>query len=181
MASIHAGWFSSDMIEGKSYSKRLTALGHLYKKLMDVDLPESLRPIIIFAPPVQHAGHVKQGTPPTGFVFMYLAPTLEFDSQRDVDHIVAHEFAHVLLGHYANLQKSVVAGLPHEKQPHEVAADALAAEWGFPRRERGMTGFAKLLNNPASKADEEKRRACNPKRPRNSRASDRNAVADEGQ
>jgi hypothetical protein len=152
-ASVHAGWFKGDVIEGTLLSKRIKALGNLYGKLAklndSIDF-DSLPPTVIFAPPVDCGGYVKQAIFPTGTVFMYLAPTLEFDSQRDVDFTVAHEFAHVVLGHYANLG-DVPSELPHEKQPHEIAADALAAKWGFPKRKSGMSGFGKMLNHHAKR------------------------------
>ena len=148
VASINAGWFDADFVRDKAVSKRLKALSNLHTKLWRLDKQidfGSLPTVVIFAPTVREGGHVRPGILPTGALFMYLAPTLEFDSQPDVDHTVAHEFAHVVLGHCANSKHTVVDGLPHEQQPRELEADALASEWGFPRRKRGMSGFAKIF------------------------------------
>ena len=83
-------------------------------------------------------------------VVVYLSPSLEFDSQRDVDHTVAHELAHIFLGHHLldNAQMKEHAE-KHQDRPAEKAADELAATWGFPRRKRGKSGFVKMVEGYA--------------------------------
>jgi len=100
--------------------------------------------VTFFAPSINDAGRVMQ-TPPVGVV-VYLAPTLEFNSQRDVDHTVAHELSHVSLSHHLldNAQMKEHADM-HEDRPAERAADELAAKWGFPRRKRGRSGFVRIV------------------------------------
>lgn len=75
--------------------------------------------------------------PCNGEVLVYLSPELEQMPQRCVNYVVAHEFAHVALGHYG-------PGFPyadtlwvahHDEKPEEQAADALVVEWGYPARD----------------------------------------------
>ena len=65
---------------------------------------------------------------------IYLAPSLERQSQTQVDFTVAHEFAHALLRHHlpANdrLSKKELRG-SYLNWKSEAAADKLALKWGF--------------------------------------------------
>ena len=66
--------------------------------------------------------------------FIYLAPSLERESQAQVDFTVAHEFAHALLRHHlpgndSLSKKELKAGYLNWNS--EKAADKLAKQWGF--------------------------------------------------
>jgi hypothetical protein len=158
LASIKDGWFDADVLEDTVCSKRLEAFKQLLKGWQKFESASgytedavdfnTLPKMVILAPQIQHAGFVAQRQFPSDAILVYLAPTLEFCSQRDVTHTVAHEFAHVVLGHY-RVNVKYDADLPYEKQPQEIAANALAAKWGFPVRKRGKTGFAKMVEAAA--------------------------------
>lgn len=67
-------------------------------------------------------------------LLLYLSPRLEAKPQNEVDFTVAHEFAHVSLGH----QQPGATRVPpdtvvqsHEDVPSEQDADRLAESWGF--------------------------------------------------
>src|ERR1700687_4067174 len=83
--------------------------------------------------------------PDNDHVFVYLSPFLEKKSQREVNYTVAHEFAHVALGHYKPGAMGHPAGAVierHEDAPTEQDADRLTESWGFPcpkpaKRKRG--------------------------------------------
>jgi hypothetical protein len=63
---------------------------------------------------------------------MYLSPMLELESQAKVNFTVAHEFAHIALGHHLpDNQQMTEQAESHEDRPAERAADALAMSWGF--------------------------------------------------
>jgi hypothetical protein len=66
--------------------------------------------------------------------FIYLAPSLERESQAQVDFTVAHEFAHALLRHHLpgndSLSKEELKAA-YLNWNSEKAADKLALEWGF--------------------------------------------------
>jgi len=154
IGSVKDGWFANDELDGTMRSKRLRAFSQLLKGWCKFESASgyeedavdfnSLPKMVIFAPQIQHAGFVTKRQFPSDSILVYLSPTLEFNSQRDVTHTVAHEIAHVVLGHYGvNLKYD--ANLPYEKQPQEIAANALAAKWGFPTRKRGKTGFVRMI------------------------------------
>lgn len=158
LASINDGWFAADVLEDAAYSKRLEAFHQLLKGWQKFESASgytedavdfnTLPKMVIFAPQLGHAGFVAARQFPADIILVYLAPTLELCSQRDVTHTVAHEVAHVVLGHYGvNVKHD--ADLPYEKQPQEIAANDLAAKWGFPARKRGKTGFAKMVEGAA--------------------------------
>jgi len=71
--------------------------------------------------------------PCTGEVLVYLPPDLEDLPQRCVNYIVAHEFAHVALGHHGpEFEYSWAPSAQyHDEKPEEQAADALVVEWGY--------------------------------------------------
>ncbi|MFZ1974745.1 MAG: ImmA/IrrE family metallo-endopeptidase [Candidatus Acidiferrales bacterium] len=153
-ASINEGWMEGDVFGDKVHFKRLDAFSHLlaawHKIERASDYTESpvdfsvLPRIVVFAPRLQDFGYVAMRQVPPGAAVVYLAPTLELNSQRDVNHTVAHEIAHVVLGHWGDALKSGV-GVTYENRPVEIAANALAAKWGFPLRKRGKTGVVKML------------------------------------
>ena len=114
-----------------------------------VALPKTL----IWTPALPHAGQVFRPNMAAGFdAIMYLSPSLEFESQAFINHTVAHEFAHVHLGHHVGEGSIQLAkaGIKHGDQQHEREADALAAEWRFKRvkdtwMSRTMIAFAKSI------------------------------------
>lgn len=152
MESLRSGWLDRDEFAGDGQSKRFKAILRVWEKVskrfLDENPFDTMPTVTLFAPFVNWAGMVMQ-TPPKGIV-VYLAPTLEFNSQHNVNHNVAHELAHVSLGHYLldNMQMKEHAER-HEDRPAERAADELAAKWGFPRRRRGKSGFAKMVEGYA--------------------------------
>jgi len=60
-------------------------------------------------------------TPAEGYRCVYLSPFLELYPQSEVDFTVAHEFAHISLGHKGR----------KTNKSQETAADKLAVSWGF--------------------------------------------------
>ena len=153
--SRETGWWETAVT-----SKRWKAVTHVYKKLSvfndyeGVNIPE----VTLFAPELDTMGSAASRHLPSDTAFIYLAPTLEFESQKDVDHTVAHELAHVILGDHIG---GYIQGVPYNEQPKEIAAKQLAAEWGFPTRKRGTSGFSILVNkfNKHRDAKFEKRNA----------------------
>lgn len=136
--SFVAGWLAKSVWKNKN-SRRYVALLKFRNrwrsgKIRVCNMPERL---VIFAPSESEAGHVAVRT--LDSIFVYLAPQLEFDSQRDADFAVFHEFSHIELGHL----------LPTDSREHiENQADLKAAEWGFPRRKRGRRIFSRLVERP---------------------------------
>jgi hypothetical protein len=66
--------------------------------------------------------------------FIYLAPSLERESQAQVDFTVAHEFAHALLRHHLPGNDRLTTEelkVGYLNWNSERAADKLALEWGF--------------------------------------------------
>lgn len=62
--------------------------------------------------------------------------TLEQEQQDEADFTVAHEIAHIVLGHYrpgATSLETEKAGAIQRRQdvPNEIEADKLAESWGF--------------------------------------------------
>lgn len=121
LGGLDIGWIAPG-VYGK---KRSGALFHVYRKLpADLDLP----PMTIFAPSLNSAGEFLLGKR-VETSFVYLSPNLEFYEQRAVDFLVAHEISHAVLGH---------GDAAETHAENEIAADALAAEWGFTQSERGI-------------------------------------------
>jgi hypothetical protein len=133
-ASILNRWLAVD-------GKRFKAVCQITDTL-DCETTEALPIVSIYAPEFNVAGCVRH-EPPAG-VFMYLSPVLELESQAVVNFAVAHEFAHIALGHYlpGNPQMAERAD-KYEDRPAELAADALAASWGFRRTKRSQ--FEKIM------------------------------------
>jgi hypothetical protein len=106
------------------------------------DLPR----IVVFAPNPDDYGSCIPLMPSNSSgedAFIYLAPSLERQSQSDVDFTVAHEFAHAALRHHEP-ESLMTFSIDEAKKGYlnwnsEVAADQLVAEWGYQipkRRER---------------------------------------------
>lgn len=151
-ASIGSGWLDRNEFSDAGQSKRFKAILRVWERVSnrfpDENPFDTMPTVTFFAPSANWAGMVMR-TQPIGVV-VYLSPTLEFNSQRDVDHTVAHELAHVSLGHHQpnNVQMNEHAE-KHEDRPAEKAADELAAKWGFPRRKRGKSRFVKMVERYA--------------------------------
>ncbi len=127
---IEAGWISRE-----NTKRRLNALRTAHEK-MDPQSQAKLPPtMVIFAPGIHHGGQNMRREMATDLVFVYLSPILEFDWQVDVDFVVAHELAHVVLGHGNKRQLTPEeVGLPHELTTAEIAASDLVAKWRIPKR-----------------------------------------------
>jgi hypothetical protein len=129
---IETGWFDYDR------HKTIEAMRMLAKVIPD-DVLDNLPPLWVFAPTVAKLGEVHPFGPGRDPVFVYLSPLLEKKSQREVNYVVAHEFAHVALGHYKPGATVLPAGAVierHEDAPTEQDTDRLAESWGFPRPKR---------------------------------------------
>lgn len=103
------------------------------------DLPR----IVVFAPNPDDYGSCIPLMPSDSTsddAFIYLAPSLEGQSQSEVDFTVAHEFAHAALRHHEpeNLMSFSIdeAKKGYLNWDSEVAADQLVAEWGYEIPER---------------------------------------------
>jgi hypothetical protein len=123
---IETGWFDYDRY------KTIEAMQKLSKRLPD-DVRDSLPPLVVFAPSAAKLGEVK----PFGLgdrLLLYLSPRLEAKPQSEVDFTVAHEFAHVSLGHHRPDGTTVPSDAivhSHEDVPSEQETDRLAESWGF--------------------------------------------------
>ncbi|MFY9532269.1 MAG: hypothetical protein WBC04_21810 [Candidatus Acidiferrales bacterium] len=127
----NASWerFRSRYIRPEWFCKRrhktLKALQRVWKAIPQQHLDRLPERLIIFAPDPKEIGGIH---PCPDFKedgnFMYLTSDLESMFQVQVNIVVAHEFAHVVLGH-------VRLGRPHATLPCEWAADRLALQWGF--------------------------------------------------
>ncbi len=130
--SFEGGWLHRDS------DKRILAVEQVYAQ--GGEALDRMPQVTIFAPPINHAGHALRI--PTNCM-VYLSPTLEFEQQWKVNFTVAHEFAHVVLGHHraGNRQMKIKADR-HADRPAEKAADDLAESWGFrkpgPRAKDGL-------------------------------------------
>ena len=117
--SFAEGWLASTVYRNRN-SRRYSALLKFRNRWKAGKIAVSLPEMTLFCPSEAEAGHVAVRT--LDSIFVYLAPQLEFDSQRDADFAVFHEFAHIALGHL----------LPMDSREHiENEADLKAAEWGF--------------------------------------------------
>lgn len=142
--SFQSGWLSRDVFNRKS-SCRFCALREFHRRWLagKIKVDNVPNEIVIFAPSESLSGFVRR--PPqlsAGTVFLYLAPQVEYDSQKDANYYIAHELAHIELGHPDITPDSAEVLRP----ACEVAADRLAAEWGFPKRRRGRPLFERLVH-----------------------------------
>jgi hypothetical protein len=121
------------------------ALIKLAERIPD-DIANDLPRIVVFAPNPDDYGSCIPLMPSNSSgedAFIYLAPSLERQSQSDVDFTVAHEFAHAALRHHEP-ENLMTFSIDEAKKGYlewnsEVAADQLVAEWGYEipkRRER---------------------------------------------
>src|SRR6266566_3134480 len=93
---IETGWFGDDR------PKTLAAMKQLWSAMPQSDIDRLPELLLVFAPtpyidgegmPFADSGIEREG------IFIYLSPGLEKKSQNRVNSIVAHEFAHAVLGH----------------------------------------------------------------------------------
>jgi hypothetical protein len=132
-------WFKAVIVNSRENGiliegKRVEAVFRFWAKTLkqemcdkkDFDLPL----VTFLAPPLAYLGWALQEMPTENVI--YLSPNLEFESLNKVTHTVAHEVAHVALGHNVDGAIGECDGIEYNKRPHEVAANRLAADWGFP-------------------------------------------------
>jgi|SRR5271163_1208635 len=146
MANAFTSWFNLNImpsIKGGYLhkGKRYDAVFAFWKKMGEFEEELAALPAVtIWAPPLGTLGftssHQIQGT------VIYLSPLLEMEKMPFVVHTVAHEFAHVALGHHVEgaLTNEDFA-LNHAQRPHEIAANALALKWGFPPKDKDKLAF----------------------------------------
>ncbi len=98
--------------------------------------------VLVFAPSVKTLGEARifVGAPDGHNRWIYLSPSLESKSQAYVDSVVAHEFAHIVLGH-CDRGSTAGAVIPpeckvHNDLPTERDADELISRWGFRKTAR---------------------------------------------
>jgi hypothetical protein len=125
-------WFDHD-----ERPKTMTAMREVFEKIPS-EVWDEMPNLILVAPAPGIRGQVfpelDGGGPP--IVFVYLSPELENKrvKQADVDFTVAHELAHVYLGHHQINNRDVRAIKTTDTylncQP-EQKADALVKSWGF--------------------------------------------------
>lgn len=127
--SMKDGWLTP--------GKRLEAVMQVWSKMLrsEEEWELSLPTVTFFAPDLVTVGWAMHRFP-TGNV-IYLSPTLEMESLPEVMHTVAHELAHVALGHTKHEILAGQCAAKWEDRAHEKDADALAAKWGFPHRKKG--------------------------------------------
>jgi hypothetical protein len=127
--SMKDGWLTP--------GKRLEAVMQVWSKMVrsGEEWELSLPTATFFAPDLVTVGWAMHRFPNGNVI--YLSPTLEMESLPEVMHTVAHELAHVALGHTKHEILAGQCAVKWEDRKHEKDADALAAKWGFPRRNKG--------------------------------------------
>lgn len=142
-ASIKAG--------GLQGGKRLKAVFRFFKggktveqrELMEEHLAP-MEPVFIWAPILSISGLAYTNNHADGQAMIYLSPLLEFEPMPYVVHTVAHEFAHISLGHHRG-EGSIpqnTKDMQHHERPCEIETNELVARWGFPD---GKPKFMKRL------------------------------------
>jgi hypothetical protein len=117
--------------------KTAKALIRLSERLPD-EAANGLPRIVVFSPNPHDYGlciPLMAGVPNGADAFIYFAPSLEHQSQTDVDFTVAHEFAHASLRHHEP-ENLMTFSIDEAKKGYlnwnsEVAADQLVAQWGY--------------------------------------------------
>jgi Zn-dependent peptidase ImmA (M78 family) len=119
-------WVHCDKDERR---KTREALNTLFKKVPRETI-DRLGSLLIYAPSGIYgcAWEAEEGQK-----FVFLPECLESAPQADVEHTVAHELAHLALGHSKNGHAQMFEMMPvHDEKPNEWEANKLAASWGFP-------------------------------------------------
>lgn len=130
---VEQGW-----IDRTGSSHRLNGLEEVHKA-MPKEMQAALPPLIIFSPGLDIGGLVLRRDLPPGFAFVYLSPTLEHELHINATWAVAHEFAHVVLGHgHYRLRNQA------QRDADEKAASDLADTW-VPKHNPEQSRFLKLL------------------------------------
>src|ERR1700751_718769 len=131
---VEQGW-----IDRSRSAKRLNGLEEIHTK-MPREMQAALPPLIIFSPSLDTAGVVLRRELPPGFAFMYLSPTLEYEFAIDATWTIAHEFAHVVLGHGHYRPRNQA-----QRDADEKAASDLADKW-VPKHKPEPIRFLKPLS-----------------------------------
>jgi hypothetical protein len=131
---IERGW-----IDRPGSKNRLNGLDEVRKK-MPKAMQAALPPLIIFSPGLAVGGVTLRREIPLSYAFIYLSPTLEEERCINATWAVAHELAHVVLGHghYRLRNQAEVAA-------DEKAASDLADTW-VPKHNPENSRFGRLLN-----------------------------------
>ncbi len=120
---LETGWFDDDRVKTVEATRRLS-------ERMPGIVYDALPALLVMAPsqhvlgqiyPELHLTRHREG------VIVYLSPELESKAQEEVDFTVAHEFAHVHLGHRS---------LRENPPTLEDDADSLVQAWGYSLPER---------------------------------------------
>jgi hypothetical protein len=143
IASIKAGSIPQGqrLLAVDTWWKAMHAVGKDEDMWKEQDLV-SMEDVCIWGPALGDLGQAFIPKQEAGIPVVYLSPMLEFESLPEVVHTVAHEFAHIFLKHHrgegsvAEAKAAHEAGKSHKELPHELEADALAAKWGFPVRNK---------------------------------------------
>jgi IrrE N-terminal-like domain len=118
----------------------LTALPpDVTEKLMEMEVlflavEESIQGLILDLPPTLHAHPITDSNIPDlhthpGRRILYLSPLLFDKPQEQIRFTIAHEIAHVVLGHTEDWSPNA----QHTGTQQEQDADELAKQWGFER------------------------------------------------
>lgn len=133
-AYVETGWFDYE-----DRPKTMKAMRRVWERI-PADTLQDLPSVTVFAPSPCKRGEVLPfgGRFEQNAAFVYLSPTLESEPQVQVDFTVAHEFAHVVLGHHFHSHPDIClsadqsAKITHNFEvPAEIKADALTESWGF--------------------------------------------------
>src|SRR5208337_4721657 len=113
----------------KARPKTFKALVRVVQLIPDEVFESKLRNTLIHVPD----GILGMAFSSEGFSdFVYLDDSLEANSQKEADFTVAHELAHIVLGHTVDVAPQNEKNLPWEECPREDAANKLAESWGLP-------------------------------------------------
>lgn len=128
LPSTRSGVFTS----GRYGAKRLKALSAVYSSAEAKKALDKLPRILLISQPIHTFGMAI--FVPSGIKQCLILPgTLELLPQKFVTFAVAHELAHIVLGH--NLPGAVRSdNVRYKHKPEEKAANELALLWGFSKK-----------------------------------------------
>ena len=131
---VEQGW-----IDRSGSTKRLNGFEEVRQK-MPKEMQAVLPPLIIFSPHLYAGGATLRREIPLSYAFVYLSPALEKELCINATWAVAHELAHVVLGHgYYRLRNKA------QVDADEKAASDLADTW-VPKHNPENSRFLKLLS-----------------------------------